>query len=84
MKKNVGKVDKGIRIVIGIIILGIGLINQSLWGLLGFFPIIIALLGNCPLYSALGLKTCPMHKKQHVVNFVQYFLFNVEKIKKIS
>ncbi|MCX7797009.1 MAG: DUF2892 domain-containing protein [Melioribacter sp.] len=58
MKKNVGTTDKILRIVIGILIIAIGIITQSWWGLIGLIPIVTALIGWCPLYLLFGLSTC--------------------------
>lgn len=58
MKQNIGKVDKIIRVVVGIIIMVLGLIFQSWLGILGIIPIATALLGFCGLYPLLGINTC--------------------------
>jgi len=57
MKVNVGKKDKTIRIVVGILLILIGIIYQSWWGLLGLIPLITGLINYCPLYSVLGIST---------------------------
>ncbi len=60
MKKNVGKVDKWTRIVVGIILLSlIFLIDGNLrWlGLIGFVPLITGIFNFCPLYALLGKST---------------------------
>jgi len=33
---------------------------QTLWGLLGLIPLGTALMGSCPVYTLLGISTCPM------------------------
>lgn len=58
MIQNVGKIDKIIRIVLGIVILVIGYMNHSWWGLIGLIPLGTALLGYCPLYPLVGINTC--------------------------
>lgn len=62
MNKNVGKIDKTLRIIIGIAALGLGYYFQSWWGLLGIIPLATALIGWCPLYCPLGLSTCAKKK----------------------
>ncbi|MGM0501093.1 MAG: YgaP family membrane protein [Bacillota bacterium] len=57
MEENMGKVDKIIRITIGVIILTWGIVTRSLWGIIGVIPIKVALVGTCPLYSLLGIET---------------------------
>jgi len=59
-EKNVGTVDKWIRIVLGLILLSLlFLIKSSLrWlGLIGLIPLSTGLLRYCPLYSLLGIST---------------------------
>ncbi len=63
MDKNIGYIDQIIRIILGITSLTFGVIGPAaFWGLLGFIPLITGLLGNCPLYSVLGIKTCDFRK----------------------
>ena len=58
--KNVGSLDKIIRIVAGIAIIGTGYYFKSWWGAIGAVPLITALLGWCPAYTLFGIKTtCP-------------------------
>ncbi len=65
MPVNVGSADKVIRIVMGIVLLSLiyFLSGNIRWvGLIGIVPIMTALVGWCPLYSLLGIRTCPMKK----------------------
>jgi hypothetical protein len=57
MTKNVGTVDKLIRIVAGLAMIGWGVYAQNWWGAIGLVPLVTGLLGWCPAYSLLGLKT---------------------------
>ncbi len=57
MKQNVGKTDKVIRLIIGVILLVFGLIAKSWLGLIGIIPIFTALVSWCPLYSPLKINT---------------------------
>ncbi len=63
MTKNVGSVDRIVRIVIGLGLLWYAIFAAPTgynWiGWIGVVPIITALIGNCPLYSILGVTTCP-------------------------
>ncbi len=58
MKPNVGGLDRTLRIVIGLAILGTGLFLKSWWGLVGLGPLLTAALGWCPAYLPFGLSTC--------------------------
>ena len=57
MKINVGKTDKIIRIIIGVVIGVAGILLQSWWGLIGIIPLATGLIGWCPLYLPFGIKT---------------------------
>jgi len=58
MKKNVGSIDKVIRIILGIIIAGFGYYYQSWWGLVAIIPIATAFMNFCALYPMFGINTC--------------------------
>ncbi len=57
MKKNVGSVDKIIRIILGIVIIAYGIIESSWWGLVGLVPLLTAFMGFCPLYAPFKIST---------------------------
>jgi hypothetical protein len=58
MKRNVGTVDKIVRIIIGLAILVIGIVYKSWWGAIGVLPLITAFARFCPLYTVCGMSTC--------------------------
>ena len=62
MKKNMGGFDKTFRLVAGVIILLIGLIYESWWGLIGIIPIVTSLTGFCPFYVPLKISTLKAKK----------------------
>jgi hypothetical protein len=64
MKKNVGQIDRVIRIVAGLAILGAGYYFKSWWGIVGFGPLLTAWLGYCPAYQPFGLSTCATSSDQ--------------------
>lgn len=57
MNKNVGSLDKTIRLIVGILIIVMGFVNESLLGAIGLIPILTALIGWCPLYTILKINT---------------------------
>ena len=60
MAKNVGGLDKGLRIAAGLGLLALGAFGPlGWWGAIGIVPLGTGLMGNCPLYSLLGVNTCP-------------------------
>lgn len=65
MEKNEGTVDRVIRIILGIILIGLGIYFQSSWGLvamivliiLGLIALITGITGFCGLYKLLKIST---------------------------
>jgi hypothetical protein len=62
MQKNVGGIDKIARIVVGIALIVWALAGGPVWAWIGVLPLATGLLGWCPAYTLLGIKTCPMKK----------------------
>ena len=58
MKANVGSIDRSLRFIAGLAILGAGYYFKSWWGLVGLGPILTAIFRFCPAYSPLGINTC--------------------------
>lgn len=58
MKQNMGTLDRTIRVIVGVGILGFGVYSRSYWGLVGLVPVLTAFVGFCPAYLPLGLSTC--------------------------
>ena len=67
-KTNVGGIDRILRIVVGLALIAGFFLNTEAsmrWlYLIGIIPLATGLMRTCPLYSILGLSTCPM-KKSH-------------------
>jgi hypothetical protein len=61
--RNVGAADRVVRVILGIALLAFFfLVPDSPWhwaGLIGIVPLLTAAIGSCPLYTILGLSTCP-------------------------
>ncbi len=56
---NVGMIDRGVRAVLGLLLLSLVFIGpQSLWGLVGLIPLGTAAVGFCPMYRPFGLSSC--------------------------
>lgn len=63
MKSNVGGIDRVLRIVAGLALIGLTLTGTiGAWGWLGLVPLGTALVGFCPLYPMLGINTCSAKK----------------------
>jgi len=62
--KNVGGIDKYLRIAVGIVLLALVFVGpQSPLGWIGVVPLATGLLGFCPLYKLFGLNTCSISHK---------------------
>jgi len=59
MKSNVGGIDRTLRFIVGLGVLGAGTYFKSWWGLVGLLPILTATVRFCPAYLPFGLSTCP-------------------------
>jgi hypothetical protein len=57
-KRNVGTVDRVLRVVAGLGLIAYGVYAQSWIGAIGLVPLATAAMGSCPLYSLVGLSTC--------------------------
>lgn len=67
MTRNIGGADRILRIVVGLGLLSlvVFLHTGARWfGLIGIVPLLTALTGNCPVYSLLGLSTCPLSSRK--------------------
>ena len=62
MNSNVGGADRIVRVVLGLAIVAAGLYFKSWWGAVGAVPILTATIGWCPLYTVIGVSTCPVKK----------------------
>jgi DUF2892 family protein len=63
LKTNVGTLDRVLRIGLGIALLAWMLAGEGdarWWGAIGLIPLVTGMLGFCPLYRLLGLRTCPL------------------------
>lgn len=63
MKTNEGTLDRALRAVAGVGLLGAtatGLIGP--WGWIGVVPLLTAGIGWCPLYTVLGINTCGLKR----------------------
>ena len=63
MQRNEGTMDRALRIIAGLGIVSLVFVGpQTPWGWLGLVPLATGLLGVCPVYSVLGIRTCPAPK----------------------
>jgi len=63
MLTNEGTIDRALRIVAGIVLIGLALAGPKIvWGWIGVIPLVTGLVGFCPLYRLLGINTCATRK----------------------
>jgi hypothetical protein len=65
MTTNVGSMDRILRVVLGLALLAFAIFSghSYAWlGYIGIVPLATAALGTCPLYSILGISTCPVKR----------------------
>jgi len=63
MTPNVGGTDRVFRIVLGVVVIGLGLAFRSWWGALGAIPLLTGLVRWCPVYRPFGFTTCEARPK---------------------
>lgn len=62
MTRNVGRIDRALRIVVGLVVFSLFFLldpPNNYFGLIGLVPLATGLLGWCPPYALLGINTCP-------------------------
>ncbi|RDL44837.1 DUF2892 domain-containing protein [Marinomonas piezotolerans] len=63
MKANVGGLDKGLRIGVGVLLIALALTGViGAWGYLGVIPLATGVFNFCGLYTLLGINTCKLKK----------------------
>ena len=64
--KNVGTVDRALRIIVGVALLAGFFLNRegaySWLYLIGIVPLVTGLMSTCPAYSIFGMNTCASRK----------------------
>jgi hypothetical protein len=61
MTKNEGTLDRTLRVVAGITLIALAWSGTiGAWGWIGLVPLVTGAVGWCPLYSMLGIRTCPV------------------------
>ncbi|MBP6221273.1 DUF2892 domain-containing protein [uncultured Limnohabitans sp.] len=59
MNKNIGSIERIIRILAGLVLIALAATSTvGWWGWLGLVPLATGLMGWCPPYSLLGINTC--------------------------
>lgn len=62
--RNLGTLDRALRIIIGLVLIALVFVGpQTSLGWIGVIPLVTALIGWCPLYRLVGLRTCAVPKQ---------------------
>lgn len=64
MGANIGGIDRSVRIVAGLVILALFFVLEGTnrwWALIGLVPLVTGIVGWCPAYRVLGIRTCRAH-----------------------
>jgi hypothetical protein len=60
MKTNEGSTDRALRVTVGLVLIILAATGMvGAWGYIGVIPLVTGAVGLCPLYSLLGMSTCP-------------------------
>jgi len=60
MKTNEGQLDRALRMIAGLVLIGLAMSGTiGLWGYVGLVPLLTGAAGYCPLYALLGISSCP-------------------------
>jgi hypothetical protein len=60
-KTNEGTIDRVLRVLVGLALIAIAFVGpQTPWGWVGLVPLLTGLVGTCPLYTVLGIRTCKL------------------------
>ncbi len=66
MVKNIGKLERVLKIVVGTLLVSMAFWGPTnLWFLLGAIPLLTGLIGWCPPYQLLGISTCKLEKSEN-------------------
>ena len=61
MKPNEGTIDRALRVVAGVALIALAASGTvGVWGYIGVVPLLTGAVGFCPLYTVLGIRTCPV------------------------
>lgn len=61
---NEHPVERIARVGLGVALVALAAMGTiGVWGYIGVVPILTGALGTCPLYSVLGISTCPVPRK---------------------
>jgi hypothetical protein len=64
MKLNEGTIDRSLRVVVGLVLIGLAATGTvGVWGWIGVLPLVTGIVGFCPGYAIFGMSTCAAKKQ---------------------
>ena len=58
MNRNEGTLDRTVRVLLGLALLALVFVGPRSWlGLIGLIPLLTGVVGFCPLYKLMGIRT---------------------------
>ncbi len=61
MATNEGTLDRVLRVIVGLVVLSLAFVGpQTHWAYLGLLPLLTGVMGFCPAYALLGIRTCKL------------------------
>ena len=64
MKTNEGVIDRSLRVIAGLVLIGLAATGTiGMWGYIGIIPLVTGAVGMCPIYSLLGINSCPAPRR---------------------
>ena len=64
MKTNEGVIDRSLRVIAGLVLIGLAATGTiGMWGYIGTIPLVTGAVGMCPIYSLLGINSCPAPRR---------------------
>ena len=64
MKINESVIDRSLRVIAGLVVIGLAATGTiGMWGYLGIIPLVTGAVGMCPIYSLLGINSCPAPRR---------------------
>ncbi|MBP6031164.1 MAG: DUF2892 domain-containing protein [Sphingobium sp.] len=60
---NVGGIDRILRIAVGLLLIALAITGKLVpWGWIGLVPLLTGIFSTCPLYSLIGINSCPRRR----------------------
>ncbi|MGC9386298.1 MAG: YgaP family membrane protein [Hydrogenovibrio sp.] len=60
---NIGTLDRWLRIIVGTALIVMAATDVlGLWAYIGIIPLATGIIRWCPLYTLIGIQTCPLHE----------------------